>query len=294
MALPASCTTRQPRLLNALTIDVEEYFQVHNMERVVHRGDWDAYPRRVAGNTRRVLALLKESGVRATFFVLGWVAAREPELVREIQEGGHEVATHGYWHELIYRLTPGEFADDLERSLDVIEEACGARPVGYRAPSFSITRSSSWAVDVLERLGIRFDSSILPEVPHPRYGLRGASRFASRLPGGLWEIPVSTVHVAGRNWPVAGGGYFRLYPFCLTRRAVRHLNAEAHPAVVYLHPWEFDPEQPRIVGLSWSSRFRHYVNLGRTEARLRALLREFDFGSITQAFAPAMNAPSAA
>lgn len=277
-------------VVNALTIDVEEHFQVHNLEAVVRRADWGTHPSRVVANTRRILRLLAEHDTCATFFVLGWVADRQPSLVRQIRDGGHEIATHGYWHELIYRQTPAAFGEDLERSLEAIERASGVRAIGYRAPSFSITSDSLWAIDILRRYGIRFDSSILPEVPHDRYGLPGASRFAQRLPAGVWEVPVSTVRLGGCNWPVAGGGYFRLYPLWVTREAVRRLNAQGHPAVVYLHPWEFDPEQPRIDGLSWSSRFRHYVNLDRTEDRLRALLREFAFGSIGEAFAPMLDA----
>jgi polysaccharide deacetylase family protein (PEP-CTERM system associated) len=269
---------------NALSIDVEEHFQVHNFEGVVRRAEWDRYPSRVVENTRRILRLLAEREVRATFFVLGWVADRQPHLVREIRDGGHEIATHGYWHELIYRQTPKEFAADIGQSLDAIEQACGVRPTGYRAPSFSITSESLWAMDILRDFGIQFDSSIFPPVAHDRYGLRGASRFAHRLPNGIWEFPASTVRMGRRNWPVAGGGYFRLYPLYATRCAIRRLNANGHPAVVYLHPWEFDPEQPRVRGVSRLSRFRHYVNLDRTEGRLRHLLKEFDFGAITDAF----------
>jgi polysaccharide deacetylase family protein (PEP-CTERM system associated) len=271
---------------NALSIDVEEHFQVHNFQDVVRRAEWGRYPSRVVENTRRILRLLAERDVHATFFVLGWVADRQPHLVREIRDGGHDVATHGYWHELIYRQTPEEFAADLGQSLDAIERACGIRPTGYRAPCFSITRESLWAVDILRDLGIQYDSSIFPPVAHDRYGLKGASRFANRLPNGIWELPVSTVRLARRNWAIAGGGYFRLYPLWATRRAIRHLNAQGHPALVYLHPWEFDPEQPRIPGASRLSRFRHYVNLDKTEDRLRALLREFDFGAMSEAFAP--------
>ncbi len=277
---------------NALSIDVEDYFQVHALESVVRRTDWDIYPSRVEANTRRVLRVLADSQVRATFFILGWVAERFPHLVVEIASAGHEIATHGYWHELIYRQTPQEFAADLSRSLQVIRaalaaggDATGSIPLlGYRAPSFSITRDSLWALDVLRDQGLHYDSSIFPLVAHDRYGIASADRFAHRLDNGLWELPVSTVQLAGRNWPVAGGGYFRLYPYWLTCQGIRRINAEGHPAVVYLHPWEFDPQQPRIAGVGSVSRFRHYINLARTEVRLRRLLQDFAFAPMAEVF----------
>ena len=242
---------------NALSIDVEDYFQVHALEGAVRRADWESYPSRVERNTRLVLRLLREHQTRATFFILGWVAERYPHLVAEIAAGGHEIATHGYWHELVYRQTPQEFAADLGRSLQrhpICLADYPGRPalstiMGYRAPSFSIVQDSLWALAVLRDHGLRYDSSIFPLMAHDRYGIADADRFAHRLENGLWELPVSTVRLLGRNWPVAGGGYFRLYPYRLTRQGIRRINAEGHPAVVYLHPWEFDPEQPRIPGV---------------------------------------------
>ncbi|MEZ4736142.1 MAG: DUF3473 domain-containing protein [Caldilineaceae bacterium] len=273
-------------LPNALTIDVEEHFQVHAFEKVVDRSAWECYPSRVVANTRRILALLAESNVRATFFILGWVADRYPDLVREIAANGHEIATHGYSHELVYRQTPQEFAADVTRSLDAINRPLGGlRSFGYRAPSFSITNLSLWALDVLREHGIAYDSSIFPLTAHDRYGINNADRFANKTHGGLWEFPVSTVRLGRQNWPVAGGGYFRLFPLWLTRQAIRHLNAQGHPSVIYLHPWEFDPAQPRIASAPLLSRFRHYVNLGRTESRLRMLLREFKFAPMREVFA---------
>ena len=280
---------------NALSIDVEDYFQVHAMETVVRRADWRRLPSRVERNTHLVLQLLREEGTRATFFVLGWVADHYPHLVAEIAADGHEIATHGYWHELIYRQTPQQFAADLRWSLEAIKSALrtsgnsqfairNSPILGYRAPSFSITRDSLWALDVLREHGIRYDSSIFPLLAHDRYGIPSASRFLHRQGDGLWEVPVSTVRLLGRNWPIVGGGYFRLYPSWLTRWGIRRINAEGHPAVIYLHPWEFDPDQPRISGVGSLSRFRHYVNLARTGSRLRHLLREFDFGPISEVF----------
>jgi polysaccharide deacetylase family protein (PEP-CTERM system associated) len=272
-------------MANALTIDVEEHFQVHAFESLIRRSDWDREPSRVAASTRRVLALLAERGVRATFFVLGWVADRQPRLVREIADSGHEIATHGYWHELVYRQTPAEFRADLLASVEAIERATGVRPVGYRAPSFSITRESWWALDVLRDAGFAYDASIFPVGIHDRYGVADAPRFAHRHSNGLLELPASTVRVGGRNLPVAGGGYLRLYPLWLTQRAMRRIQGEGHPVMTYMHPWEFDPEQPRVPDAPLRSRLRHYANLDKTADRLRALLAAFEFAPISQVFA---------
>jgi polysaccharide deacetylase family protein (PEP-CTERM system associated) len=270
---------------NALTIDVEEHFQVHAFETVVDRSDWDHHPSRVVANTRRILCLLAEYKVHATFFVLGWVADRYPELVKEIAMDGHEVATHGYWHELVYRQTPVDFAADLRLSLDAIGRALSdCQPVGYRAPCFSITNQSLWAMDVLRDHSILYSSSIFPLAVHDRYGIKDANRFANKMFNGLWEFPVSTVRLGKQNWPVAGGGYFRLFPLWITSRAIGHINMQGHPAVIYLHPWEFDPDQPRIPDAPWLSRFRHYVNIDKTESRLRALLNEFNFAPIHEVY----------
>lgn len=273
-------------ILNALTIDVEEHFQVHAFETVVDRSAWDHHPSRVVANTHRILRLLAEYDVYATFFVLGWVADRHPDLVKEIALRGHEIATHGYWHELVYRQTPDEFAADLGRSLDAIGRAFnGLQPAGYRAPAFSITKQSLWALDILRDHSITYDSSIFPLAVHDRYGINNANRFANKTFDGLWEFPVSTVRMGKQNWPVAGGGYFRLFPLWITSQAICHLNAQGHPAVIYLHPWEVDPDQPRIHNAPLLSRFRHYVNIHKTESRLRALLDKFKFGPICEVFA---------
>lgn len=277
-------------ILNALTIDVEEHFQVHAFETVVARSAWDSYPSRVVANTQRILRLLADHDLRATFFILGWIADRYPELVREIAAQGHEIATHGYWHELVYRQTPAEFAADLRQSLDAIVRACGLQPAGYRAPAFSITKQSLWALDIICENNLKYDSSIFPLAAHDRYGISNANRFASQMHGGLWELPVSTIRLGNQNWPVAGGGYFRLYPLWLTRQAIRHLNACGYPAVIYLHPWEFDPDQPRIPNAPRLSRFRHYVNIDKTESRLRALLSEFQCGPLSTVFAGCLEA----
>ncbi len=271
---------------NALTIDVEEHFQVHAFETVIDRSTWDHYPSRVVANTQRILHLLAEHDAHATFFVLGWVADRYPDLVKEIAADGHEIATHGYWHELVYRQTPDEFAADLCRSLEVIGRALkGLQPAGYRAPAFSITKQSLWALDILHEHHIAYDSSIFPLVAHDRYGINNANRFANQMHGGLWEFPVSTIRLGKQNWPVAGGGYFRLFPLPITRHAIRHLNGQGYPAVIYLHPWEFDPDQPRVPNAPLLSRFRHYVNIDKTENRLRVLLNQFKFAPMCEVFA---------
>jgi len=272
---------------NALTIDVEEYFQAHAFARVIDRAEWERIPGRVVANVRRLVALLAEHGTRATFFVLGWVADRHPELVREIAAAGHEVGSHGYAHQLLDRQSPQEFADDLARSLAAIRRALGepGAPLGYRAPGFSLTPRTLWALDILRAQGIRYDSSLQPVVTRGANGAYGASRFATRLDVGLWELPVSTVRLARWNCPVAGGAYFRLLPLWVTRRAIDRINAEGRPAVVYLHPWELDPEEPDVPGAPRLARARHRLNLGRTEARLRHLLGARAFGPLREVFA---------
>jgi polysaccharide deacetylase family protein (PEP-CTERM system associated) len=270
------------RVVNAMTVDVEDYFQVSAFEAHVRRDQWDGFDSRVCRNTERLLEIFADTGITATFFVLGWVADRFPGLLRRIAGAGHEVASHGYSHRLVYDMTPTEFADDLRRASDAIDRACGVQPVGYRAPSYSITRDSLWALDVLLSQGFIYDTSIFP-IHHDRYGIPDGPRHPHpirRRGGTLWELPGSTVRYCGQNLPTAGGGYFRLLPYGWTRRGIEHVNqVERQPAVFYLHPWEIDPEQPRIRA-STLSRFRHYRNLTRTEPRLRRLLSEFRFSSV--------------
>ena len=285
---------------NALTIDVEEHFQAHAYEKLIDRSTWDRLPSRVVRNTERVLQVLADHGAHATFFVLGWVAERHPELVRAIAGAGHEVGSHGYAHQLLYRQSPSDFADDLERSLATIRQALGGgdQPLGYRAPGFSLTDETLWALDILRAHGIAYDSSLQPLEMRggsalrggKRVGVAGASRFAARVGGGLWEFPVSTVRLAGRNWPVAGGGYFRLFPLWVTRQAIGRINAEGQPAIVYLHPWELDPDEPRVPQAPTLSSLRHRVNLGRTEGRLRRLLGAGEFGPLRDVFAEQLRA----
>lgn len=270
---------------NVLTVDVEEYFQVHNFEGVVRRDEWGSYESRVEVSTDRVLNLLAEAGTRATFFILGWIAERHPDMVRRIQKAGHEIAAHGYDHRLIYRQTPEEFATDLRRSVGIIEEITGERVLGYRAPSFSITRASLWALEIIKEQGLKYDSSIFPLFFHYRYGIADVSRRPHRLGNGLWEFPIAAISLLGKNLPVGGGGYLRMLPYPVTRWALRHVNAEGQPCVVYFHPWELDPGQPRIKNTPLFSRFRHYGNLGKMENILKALLSDLDFGPVREVFA---------
>jgi polysaccharide deacetylase family protein (PEP-CTERM system associated) len=277
---------RHPRpVCNVLTIDVEDYFHPNAMDGAIAPEEWDSVPPRVERNTLRVLDLLAAAGVRATFFVLGWVAERWPSLVDEIARRGHEVASHGYAHRLIYHQDAARFRADVRRSKALLEDRLGSEVLGFRAPSYSIVERTLWALDVLVEEGFRYDSSIFP-IRHDLYGLPEFPRHAVTLrrgAGDIVEIPASTVRLLGRNWPVAGGGYFRLLPYAVTRHAVRHLNRrEGSPAIVYIHPWELDPAQPRLPG-SATARFRQYVNLRRTEARLIRLLGEFRFGAVVDA-----------
>lgn len=274
--------TPTPAVLNAMSVDVEEYFHASALERVAPRATWDALPTRVVPTTQALLALFASRQVRATFFILGWVADRYPQLVRDIAAAGHEVASHGYWHQIVYRLTPDEFREDVRRSKQVLEDLVGRPVAGYRAPSFSITRQSLWAVDVLLDEGYRYDASIFP-VRHDRYGIPDAPRHTYSLEQNgrtMTEVPPSTIRLGGQNLAVAGGGYFRLLPYAWTRAGIARLNRhERRPAIFYLHPWEIDTEQPRLpVGLA--TRLRHYGNLGRTEGRLARLIDEFRFAPV--------------
>lgn len=275
---------------NALTIDVEDYFQVNAFEPYVDRASWDGFPLRVGDNVRRLLALLERHSVRATFFILGWVAERDPALVRAIKGAGHEIASHGYGHELIFRIGPERFREDLRRAKGTLEDLTGEAVVGYRAPTYSITRDSLWAFDILVEEGFRFDSSVFP-VLHDTYGIPDAPRFPYRVhreSGTLVEFPLSVLPLRFLKWhyhlPVAGGGYLRLLPVQLIGYGLARANEAGHPAVLYLHPWEIDPDQPRIQA-GWKSRFRHYNNLERTEGKLTYLLERLSFTTMGRVLA---------
>lgn len=275
-------------ITNALTVDVEDYFHVSALAGAIHRDTWGSRESRVAGNVQKLLAIFEEFDARATFFVLGWVAERQPELVREIAQRGHEIACHGFSHRLVYEQPPEEFREETLRAKKLLEDVTGSAVLGYRAASYSIVRRSLWALDTLVELGFAYDSSIFP-VRHDRYGIPDAERSPHRLstPGGkvIVEWPLSTARVFGFKLPVSGGGYFRLLPYWLTRWGLNSINhREARPFIFYLHPWEIDPAQPRVA-TGWVSRFRHYTNLEKCEGRLRQLLREFRFGTVRDGLA---------
>lgn len=319
---------------NILTIDLEDYYQVSAFEGVVKREDWDKYESRVERNTCRVLDILSDqesllpsrpspftpdgadlpplgsnprppAGPRATFFVLGWVAERFPRLIREVHQQGYEIASHGYDHRAVYDMSPVEFREDVRKSKKILEDICGFEIIGYRAPSYSITKKSLWALEILAEEGYRYDSSIFP-IYHDRYGIPDAPRFPfavcfngkgcvnfsdvlspgasslrPRFSDALLEFPISTVGFFGQNIPVSGGGYFRLLPYSFVRLGLKRINeVEGRPFTFYLHPWEMDSSQPRIQGAGVFSRLRHYSNLAKTEMKFRELLKEFSFSSM--------------
>ncbi|MGH8501175.1 MAG: XrtA system polysaccharide deacetylase [Gammaproteobacteria bacterium] len=270
---------------NALTVDVEDYYQVSAFESVVRRETWASMTSRVEMNVERILTLLAKQGVNATFFMLGCVAERAPQLVRQIAHAGHEVASHGWQHVRVTQQSTDEFKQDVSRTKAVLEDLTGQPVIGYRAASFSIGRSNLWALDVLADVGYRYSSSIYP-VYHDLYGMPEAPRFSFRVAAGrLLEIPMTTVRVGGRNIPCGGGGYFRLFPYAFSRWAFKRVNVrEGQPAVFYCHPWELDPEQPRIQGIGYKTRFRHYVNLSKMQGRLQRLLNDFSWDRMDRVF----------
>ena len=269
---------------NAFTVDVEDYFQVSAFEKRVSRKHWDQYESRVETNTNRLLELLDKHNVMATFFILGWVADRHPNLVRRIHSAGHEIGSHGYWHHLIYNQTPEDFADDICMSRYAIENACGVNVTAYRAPSFSITQDSLWALEILAEHGFTHDSSIFPIVGHDSYGLPEASRDIHRLVthhGTITEFPPTAWHFGRLNVPI-GGGYFRILPYSVSERAFKEVRHCHRPAMFYTHPWELDPEQPKVRGLGVKNSFRHYTGLKATAQRLDRLLSSASFASMSE------------
>lgn len=264
----------------AVSIDVEDWFHVENLSGAIPRETWDRYELRVERNVERILGLMSEHGVRGTWFVLGWVAERVPALVRRIAAAGHEIGSHGFGHELVGTLTPRQFHADVDRSKKLLEDIVGAEVMGYRAPCFSIT---DWSIDVLHDVGFRYDSSAFPAMAHDRYGrlpgVRADDPIVEIRPG-FHEVCVSTLRFRGRGLPWGGGGYFRLLPYRVFRAGVRRILGGGRPYVFYIHPWEFDPDQPRVAGLRRSQAFRHYVNLRRVEARFSALLHDFRWTTI--------------
>ncbi len=285
---------RAGRVVNAMTVDVEDYFQVEALSACFPRQNWDEVACRVEGNVDRLLALFEASGIHATFFVLGWVAERYPGLLRRIVVGGHEIASHGSTHIRADRQQPDEFRADLRKSKQLLEDLAGCPVRGYRAPSFSIGRSNLWAFDALESEGYAYSSSVYP-IRHDLYGLPEAPRFPFHPGDGrLLEIPMTTAVRFSCKLPCAGGGYFRLLPYALSRANLRRVNAvDGRPCVFYFHPWEIDPEQPRQSGISWRTRVRHYTNLTRMERRLKRLLTDFDWSRIDHVFFADNSQPAA-
>jgi polysaccharide deacetylase family protein (PEP-CTERM system associated) len=273
-----------PEIANALTIDVEDYFQVSALAPHISRDDWDHIPCRVEANVEKLLAMLADADARATFFTLGWIAERYPDLVRRIVQEGHELASHGYGHERATNQPREVFLQDIRKAKSVLEDIAATEVKGYRAPSFSVGASNPWAFDCIAEAGYRYSSSVYP-IRHDHYGMPEAPRFAYQSRNGLMEIPITTARVFNNNWPAGGGGYFRLLPYAVSRSLIRHVNqTEGRSAVFYLHPWELDPGQPRVAGTSFKTSFRHYINLYRVEPRLARLLRDFRWQRMDRLF----------
>jgi polysaccharide deacetylase family protein (PEP-CTERM system associated) len=278
----ATLAARADGIVNALTIDVEDYFQVSALSPYISRREWETRECRVEHNVDRILCMLDVHKARATFFTLGWVAERYPQLVRRIVEGGHELASHGFAHERANEQDEQAFFGDISRAKHILEDISGVRVNGYRAPSFSINGQNAWAFDSIMRAGYRYSSSVYP-IRHDHYGMPESPRFVYRVREDLMEIPVATTRLFDHNWPAGGGGYFRLMPYAMSRWLLRRVNeADSRAAVFYFHPWEIDPGQPRIAGITLKTRFRHYLNLARTEHRLGRLLQDFRWGRIDE------------
>ena len=271
-------------VLNAMTVDVEDFFHVSAFEEIIKPEQWQDYQVRVDRNTRRLLDIFAKHNVKSTFFVLGWVAERYPELIKEISKQGHEIASHGYAHRRASEQTREEFTADVLRSKNHLEDLLGEKLTGYRAPSFSIGYTNEWAFEVLAELGFGYSSSTYP-VKHDLYGTPDWPRFAYKRPEGIVEIPIPTLKILGKQVPIGGGGYFRLYPYSVARKLVKqYLKKEQQPYSFYFHPWEIDPEQPHVEGASFKSRFRHYLNLDKMEGRLESLLKDFKWGTMKDVY----------
>ncbi len=273
-----------PTIVNALTVDVEDYFQVSAFADHIRRSEWDSMPCRIEQNIDRILALLDDADVRATFFTLGWIAERYPGLIRRITGAGHELASHGFAHQRATEQERDEFVADIRLAKAVLEDISGGVVKGYRAPSFSMGPKNPWAPECVGEAGYRYSSSIYP-IRHDHYGVPNAPRFAHETSMGLLELPIATVRVFRANWPAGGGGYFRLLPYAVSRWSIQRINSiDAKPAMFYFHPWELDPEQPRVRGPRAKTLIRHYLNLKRTEPRLRRLLTDFRWDRVDRVF----------
>jgi polysaccharide deacetylase family protein (PEP-CTERM system associated) len=271
-------------IVNAITVDVEDYFQVSAFNKQVKKEHWSGFESRVNQNTHRILKIFNDYNIKGTFFVLGWIAERNRNLIQEISDLGHEIASHGYSHDLVYNQTPEAFLDETQRSKQIIEEIIGRRVKGYRAASYSITSKSLWALDILSECGFTYDSSIFPII-HDRYGIPGANtrphKFQTEKGNEIVEFPLSTVGTRNRRFPVSGGGYFRLFPYWVSRTGLRHVNTKENmPFIFYMHPWELDEGQPRIKSSKFSE-FRHYNNIDKFETRLLKLIEDFNFSTVS-------------
>lgn len=286
--MSASPTHNDEAVVNAISIDVEDYFQVSAFEHHIPRQDWPTLECRVEANMERILELLNIRGIKATFFVLGWIAERYPQIVRSIVAGGHELASHGYQHQRVFNLTPDEFRQDISRTKGLLEDLGSVSVIGYRAPSYSIGEQNLWAHEVLDSVGYQYSSSIYP-IAHDHYGMPSASRFIySPIETSTFlEIPITTTDLMGKRWPAGGGGYFRLFPYAISQWMVQRVNEhDKMPCIFYFHPWEIDPGQPRQKGISLKTRFRHYVNLNRMESKLKRLADDFKWDRVDKVFLP--------
>ena len=285
----SQASTTFPTITNAMTVDVEDYFQVSAFAKTIDRKDWDAMPCRVEQNVDLLLNLFAENHAHGTFFVLGWIAERYPSMVKRIAAAGHELASHGYGHLRATEQGSAGFAADIQRAKQLLEEISGCEIRGYRAPSFSIDTTNPWAFDAILEAGYSYSSSVYP-VKHDHYGMPNAPRFPYRSRTNLVEIPITTVRTLGRNFPAGGGGFFRLLPYRISKMAINKVNSDDRmPAIFYMHPWEVDPDQPRIEGIGLKSRFRHYVNLSATESRVRRLTQDFRWDRIDRVFSKAFD-----
>lgn len=276
--------TSRTAVTNAFTVDVEDYFQVAAFEGHIARSEWEHRPQRVESSTDKVLAILAQHDVRGTFFTLGWIAERYPLLIRKIVDSGHELASHGYEHTRVTQMTPDEFRADITKTKHLLEDQTGTEVIGYRAPTFSFKKDNKWVYDILAEVGYRYSSSIVP-VKHDLYGIPDAPRHAYRDASGVMEVPLSTIRFGRSNFPCGGGGFFRLYPYRVTRWCMNRVNQrEDKPCVFYMHPWEVDPEQPRQTGLGFKTKLRHYLNLTRVESRLNCLLTDFKWNRMDRIF----------
>ena len=271
-------------MINALSIDVEDWFCTHNMSQVIKKEEWETCESRIMENTKKTLDILDHYDTGATFFFLGWIAERFPELVLEIDNSGHEIATHGYSHRLLTELNPVEFAEEMVRSIEILKKYTKQDIIGFRAPSFTLIKKTLWALDILSKNGIKYDSSIYPIGFHPDYGLKNAPLGPYKIKEDLIEFPLSCLRIFGKNIPFSGGAYFRIFPYRFTRFCIKRCNRDGRPAIFYFHPWKLDPNQPKVV-LPISKKFRQYYNLQRTENRLKALLQDFEFTTIKKVLA---------